>query len=140
MSSAHACSEIGLKWFLFALHDLGTALGFVSVLDFSGDFVFLEYRRDGQTGIKTIFDHFRNTHARRSILFTHKIFNTRKSLVWKQPCSVQYCVDPLITLLMSTRATHHPAMQHGSIVATPAPSHFMFHALPRTSRLMFNAH
>ena len=34
MFSAHACSEIGLKWFLFALHDLGTALGFVSVLDF----------------------------------------------------------------------------------------------------------
>jgi hypothetical protein len=34
--SAHACSEIGLKWFLFALHDLGTALGFVSVLDFFG--------------------------------------------------------------------------------------------------------
>jgi hypothetical protein len=21
--SAHACSEIGLKWFLFALHDIG---------------------------------------------------------------------------------------------------------------------
>jgi hypothetical protein len=62
--SAHACSEIGLKWFLFALHDLGTALGFVSVLDFFGDFVFLEHRRNGQTGIKTIFDHFRNTHAR----------------------------------------------------------------------------
>ena len=61
---AHACSEIGLKWFLFALHDLGTALGFVSALDFFGDFVFLEHRRNGQTGIKTIFDHFRNTHAR----------------------------------------------------------------------------
>jgi hypothetical protein len=63
-NSAHACSEIGLKWFLFALHDLGTALGFVSVLDFSGDFVFLEHRRNGQTGIKNIFDQFRNTHAR----------------------------------------------------------------------------
>jgi len=36
----------------------------VSVLDFFGDFVFLEHRRNGQTGIKTIFDHFRNTHAR----------------------------------------------------------------------------
>jgi len=64
MYSAHVCSEIGLKWFLFALHDLETALGFVSVLDFFGDFVFLEHRRNGQTGIKTIFDHFRNTHAR----------------------------------------------------------------------------
>ena len=38
-SSAHACSEIGLKWFLFALHDLGTALGFVCVFDFFGYFV-----------------------------------------------------------------------------------------------------
>jgi hypothetical protein len=37
--SAHACSEIGLKWFLFALHDLGTASGFMSVLHFFGDFV-----------------------------------------------------------------------------------------------------
>jgi hypothetical protein len=61
---ALACSEIGLKWFLFALHDLGTALGFVSVVDFFGDFVFPENRRNGQNGIKTIFDHFRNTHAR----------------------------------------------------------------------------
>jgi len=66
--SAHACSEIGLKWFLFALHDLGTALGFVSILDFLGDFVFLEHRRNGQTRIKTIFDHFRNTHARQMTL------------------------------------------------------------------------
>jgi hypothetical protein len=63
LQSAHACSEIGLKWFLFALHVLGTALNFVSVLDFFGDFVFLEHRRNGQNGIKTIFDHFRNTHA-----------------------------------------------------------------------------
>jgi hypothetical protein len=47
--SAHACSEIGLKWFLFALHDLGTALGFVSVLDFFGDFVFLEHGKNRQT-------------------------------------------------------------------------------------------
>jgi hypothetical protein len=36
--SAHACSEIGLKWFLFALHDPG-ALDFMSILDFLGDFV-----------------------------------------------------------------------------------------------------
>jgi len=64
VNSAHACSEIGLKWFLFTLHDSETALGFVSVLDFSGDFVFLEHRRNRQTGIKIIFDHFRNTHAR----------------------------------------------------------------------------
>jgi|GEM_PF-6706361 len=64
-NSAHACSEIGLKWFLFALHDLGTALGFVPVLDFSGDFVLLEHRRNGQNGIKTIFNHSRNTHARK---------------------------------------------------------------------------
>jgi hypothetical protein len=62
--SAHACSEIGLKWFLFALHDPGRALGFISVLDFSGYFVFLEHRTNGQNRIKTIFDHFRNTHAR----------------------------------------------------------------------------
>jgi len=33
-NSAHACSEIGLKWFLFAFHDLRKVLGFVSVLDF----------------------------------------------------------------------------------------------------------
>ena len=39
-------------------------MGFVSILDFLGDFVFLEHRRNEQTGIKTIFDHFRNTHAR----------------------------------------------------------------------------
>jgi hypothetical protein len=64
LNSAHACSEIGLKWFLFALHDLGAALGFVSVLDFFGYFVFLEHRRNGQNGIKTILHHFRNTHAR----------------------------------------------------------------------------
>ena len=50
--SAHACSEIGLKWLLFALHDLGAALGFVSVLDFFGDFVFLEHRRNGKTELK----------------------------------------------------------------------------------------
>jgi hypothetical protein len=53
------CPEIGLKWFLFALHHLGTALCFVSFLDFSGDFVLLEHRTNGQTGIKTIFDHLR---------------------------------------------------------------------------------
>jgi len=63
-SSAHACSEIGLKWFLFALYDLGTALGFVSVLDLFGYFVFLKHGGNWQNGIKTIFDHFRNTHAR----------------------------------------------------------------------------
>jgi hypothetical protein len=63
-ASAHACSEIGLKWFLFALHDLGTALGYASVLDFIGHFVLLEHRRNMQNGIKTIFDRFRNTHAR----------------------------------------------------------------------------
>lgn len=39
-------------------------MGFVSVLDFFGEFVFLEHGRDGQTGIKNILDHFRNTHAR----------------------------------------------------------------------------
>jgi hypothetical protein len=33
-SSAHACSEIGLKWVLFAFHDLRKVLGFVSVIDF----------------------------------------------------------------------------------------------------------
>jgi len=48
---------------LFALHDPGTALGFVSVLDFLG-FCLLEHRRNGQNRIKTIFDHFRNKHAR----------------------------------------------------------------------------
>jgi len=64
-NSAHACSEIGLKWFLFALNDLETVLGFVSVLDLFGYFVFLEHRRNGQNRIKTIFDHFRNTHARK---------------------------------------------------------------------------
>jgi hypothetical protein len=32
---------------LYALHDLGTALGFMSVLDFFGDFVLLEHRRNG---------------------------------------------------------------------------------------------
>jgi hypothetical protein len=32
--SVHGCSEIGLKWFLFAFHDLRKVLGFVSVLDF----------------------------------------------------------------------------------------------------------
>jgi hypothetical protein len=46
------------------LHDPGTVLGSVSVLDFFGYFVFLEHRIDGQNRIKTIFDHFRNTHAR----------------------------------------------------------------------------
>ena len=46
-SSAHACSEIGLKWFLFALHDLGTALGSVSVLDFLG---ILSCSNTGETG------------------------------------------------------------------------------------------
>ena len=30
-------------------------MGFVPVLDFFGDFVFLEHRRNGQTVIKTIF-------------------------------------------------------------------------------------
>jgi hypothetical protein len=50
--SAHACSEIGLKWFLFALHHLGTTLGFVSVLDFFGHFVFLEPEETGKTELK----------------------------------------------------------------------------------------
>jgi hypothetical protein len=55
---AHVCSEIGLKWFLFALHDLGTALGFVSVLDFFGDFcLFSNTGETGKTGIRTIFYH-----------------------------------------------------------------------------------
>jgi hypothetical protein len=52
--SAHACSEVGLKWFLFAIHDSGTALGFISGLDFFGDFVFLEHRRNGQTGKRAL--------------------------------------------------------------------------------------
>jgi len=60
----HACSEIGLGWLLFALHDMWMALGFVYVLDFCGDFVLLEHRRNGQTGIETVFDHFGNTYAR----------------------------------------------------------------------------
>ena len=55
------CSEIGLKWFLFALHDPGTIVGFVSVLDFFGDFVPSRKRDKRETGIRTIFDHFRNT-------------------------------------------------------------------------------
>ena len=52
INSAHACSEIGLKYLLFALHDLETASGFMSVLHFFGDFVFLEHRRNKQTGLK----------------------------------------------------------------------------------------
>ena len=47
LSRAHVCSEIGPKWFLFALHDPGTALGFVSVPDFLGDFV---SSNTGETG------------------------------------------------------------------------------------------
>jgi hypothetical protein len=46
-SGAHACSEIGQKWFLFALHNLGTALGFVSVLDFLG---VLSFPKTGEMG------------------------------------------------------------------------------------------
>ena len=33
---AHACSEIGLKWLLFAIYDLRAFLEFISVLDFFG--------------------------------------------------------------------------------------------------------
>jgi len=35
-TGAHACSEIGLKWFLFAIYDLRAVLEFISVLDFFG--------------------------------------------------------------------------------------------------------
>jgi len=35
-NNAHTCSEIGLKWFLFAIYDLRAVLGFISVLDFFG--------------------------------------------------------------------------------------------------------
>jgi len=34
--SAHVCSEIILKWFLFAIYDLRAVLEFISVLDFFG--------------------------------------------------------------------------------------------------------
>jgi hypothetical protein len=40
------------KWFLFALHDLGTALGFVSVLDFFRDFVSSNTGETGKTELK----------------------------------------------------------------------------------------
>jgi hypothetical protein len=33
-SSAHACFEIGLKWFLFAFYGLGTVLAFEFVPEF----------------------------------------------------------------------------------------------------------
>jgi len=62
--AAHACSEISLKWFLFAFHDLRKVLGFVSVLDFFGATIFLSTDRNVQNGIMAIFDHFRNKHAR----------------------------------------------------------------------------
>jgi hypothetical protein len=52
MDGAHACSEIGLKWFLFALHDLGTALGFVSVLDFFGVLSFPKTGEMGKTELR----------------------------------------------------------------------------------------
>lgn len=45
--SADACSEISLKWFLSTLHDLGAALGSVSVLDFFG---ILSSSDTGETG------------------------------------------------------------------------------------------
>jgi hypothetical protein len=32
--SAHVCSEIGVKWFLFAFYDLRTALDFAFVPEF----------------------------------------------------------------------------------------------------------
>jgi hypothetical protein len=47
--------KLAHKWFLFALHDPETALGSMSVLDFSGDFVFLEHRRNRQSRIKKHF-------------------------------------------------------------------------------------
>jgi len=52
VSSAHACSEIGLKWFLFPVHDLGTALGFVSVLDFFGVLSFPKTGEMGKTELR----------------------------------------------------------------------------------------
>jgi len=48
------------------LDHVEAALGFASAIDFFGDFVFLEHRRNGQTGIKNIFDQFRNTQTRGS--------------------------------------------------------------------------
>jgi len=68
-ASAHACSEIGLKWFLFALHDLGTALGFVSVLDFFGDFVSSNTGETGKPELKpflTILGTRMRAHATRA--------------------------------------------------------------------------
>jgi Na+-transporting NADH:ubiquinone oxidoreductase subunit NqrB len=61
--SAHACSEIGLKWFLFAFYGLGTVLDFAFAPEFLAA-TSLRSIRNLQNGIKTIFDHFRNTHAR----------------------------------------------------------------------------
>jgi len=57
--------KLAHKWFLFAFHDVGTGLDFVSVLDFFlWEFCLFLNTGDGQTGIETIFGHYRNTHAR----------------------------------------------------------------------------
>jgi hypothetical protein len=42
----------------------GAAFGFVSVLDFLAGTIHLELAEESKNGIKTVFDHFRNRHAR----------------------------------------------------------------------------
>jgi hypothetical protein len=65
--SAYACSEIGLKWFLFAFHDLRKALAsYTSLISLSNSL--LEHWQKYENGIMAIFDHFRNTHTRASSL------------------------------------------------------------------------
>jgi hypothetical protein len=97
-NSAHGCSEIGLKWFLFAFHDLGAALGFVSVLDFSGDFVFLERRRNGKTELKPFLTILGTCMRAKSFVTIDVLFNialrglkfqfVTKSVVKKNSCEV----------------------------------------------------
>jgi hypothetical protein len=50
--SAHACSEIGQKWSLFAFHDSRKVFGFVSVLDFFGVLSFPKTGEMGKTELR----------------------------------------------------------------------------------------
>jgi hypothetical protein len=58
--SAHACSLIGLKWSLFFLWFLETLSNLTGSRFLCGEWL----DRNSRNEIKTIFDHFRNRHAR----------------------------------------------------------------------------
>jgi hypothetical protein len=84
--SAHACSEIGLEWFLFTLHHPGKALGFVSVLDFFGDFVSSNTGETGKPELKPFLTIF-GTRMRAKTPIKQQVYTEHFESPQHQGCS-----------------------------------------------------